>query len=232
MVVRVARKLPYARRVVWWVRAWWEDWCREHARSTKNITRSNTLRAYNRVYESDQLLAEYLGPDRLRFYDEVAIHCAELAPRSVIDVGCGPGQLLRTLVGRLPDAPEVVVGLDRSKTGIRRARAAMPDGEWLVGDLFRLPADMRQFDLVLSTEVLEHVRRPGSAVEILRRLCAPGGRVAITVPDGAQDSWKGHVNFWSEDELRQFLQPQGLIELERIQDGDVFLAWLAPPETY
>ena len=59
-------------------------------------------------------------------------------------------------------------------------------------------------------------------------ICAPGGRVAITVPDGAQDSWEGHVNFWDEGELRAFLAPHGLVVIDRIQDGTVLLAWLAP----
>lgn len=224
--VRIARRLPYARPLVRWLRAW----RRKHERTAKNITRRNTLRGYNRLYRSDRLLAEYLVPERLRFYEEVAERCASLAPRRIIDVGCGPGTLLRLLVARLPGKPELVVGVDRSRAGIRRARKLLPEARWLVGDLNRLPADSERFDLVLCTEVLEHIREPRRAVDVLRRLCAPEGRVAITVPDGARDSWEGHVNFWSEGELRDFLRPEGLLELERIQDGEVFLAWLARAE--
>ena len=84
-----------------------------------------------------------------------------------------------------------------------------------------------QFDLVVCTEVLEHLHEPERAVDVLRRLCAPGGRVALTVPDGAQDAWEGHVNFWDESDLRTFLRPSGLTELERIEDGRVLLAWLS-----
>jgi 2-polyprenyl-3-methyl-5-hydroxy-6-metoxy-1,4-benzoquinol methylase len=177
------------------VRDWYKDWRVAHERSTKNITRKNTLRAYNRVYRSDSLLAEYLAPSRLEFYDEVAEKCARLTPRRVIDVGCGTGHLLRSLVDRVTVAPELVVGVDRSRTGIRRARALLPSAKFIVADLYRLPLDAEQFDLVLCTEVLEHVREPALAVDALCRLCAPRGRVSITVPDGAQDSWEGHVNF-------------------------------------
>jgi len=226
LAVRIVRRLPYAIPAADWFHAW----RREHERSARNLTRKNTLRAYNRVYGSDRWLAEYLGPERLKFYEQVAERCAPLAPRRVIDVGCGTGHLLRFLVDRLPANPELVVGIDHSPAGIQRARAQLPAGHWLVGDLYRLPPEEDRFDLVLCTEVLEHVREPARAVEILCGLCAPGGRVAITVPDGAEDSWPGHVNFWDEDELRAFLAPHGLVGIDRIQGGAVLLAWLAPEQ--
>jgi 2-polyprenyl-3-methyl-5-hydroxy-6-metoxy-1,4-benzoquinol methylase len=196
----------------------------------RTITRTNTLRAYNRVYRSDRWLGEYLQPVRLRFYAEVAERCAPLAPRRVVDVGCGTGHLVKALLDALPRAPERIVGVDRSRAGIRRARALVREGDWYVADLYDLPRDDERFELVLCTEVLEHVADPARAVAALRRLCAPGGRVALTVPDGAEDSWEGHVNFWDEDELRAFLGPRGLVGLERIQGGQVFLAWLAPDD--
>jgi SAM-dependent methyltransferase len=207
---------------------WYKNWRLAHARTVKNITSKNTLRGYNRVYRSDSLLAEYLAPARLEFYEEVAEICARLAPRRVVDIGCGNGQLLRFLLDRLPAAPDVVLGIDRSRAGNRRARHLVPEGRFVVANLFRLPPDVGQFDLVLCTEVLEHLHEPAQAVEVLLRLCAPGGRVAITVPDGAQDFWEGHVNFWKEDELRTFLAPYALVGIVRIQGGEAFLAWLAP----
>jgi 2-polyprenyl-3-methyl-5-hydroxy-6-metoxy-1,4-benzoquinol methylase len=229
-VVRVARRIPYLPPAVHYVRDWYKDWRVAHERSTKNISRKNTIRAYNRVYRSNSLLAEYLVPARFEFYDEVAQRCARLTPRRIIDIGCGTGHLLRSLVDRMAVAPELVVGVDRSRAAIRRARAVVPKGTFVVADLYRLPLDADRFDLVLCTEVLEHVREPALAVDALCRLCAPGGRVAITVPDGAQDSWEGHANFWNEDEFRAFLAPHALVGIDRIEGGATFLAWLAPGE--
>jgi 2-polyprenyl-3-methyl-5-hydroxy-6-metoxy-1,4-benzoquinol methylase len=230
LVARIARRIPYLPPAVRFVQDWYKDWRVAHERSVRNITRKNTLRAYNRVYRSDLLLAEYLAPARLAFYDEVTESFARLTPRRVIDVGCGTGHLLRSLVDRMPVEPDFVVGVDRSRTAIRRARALVPEGTFVVADLYRLPLDAERFDLVLCIEVLEHVREPALAVDALCRLCAPGGRVAITVPDGAQDSWEGHVNFWDEGEFHAFLAPHALVGIDRIEGGRTFLAWLAPGE--
>ncbi len=171
LAVRIARRIPFARSVAEWFR----DWRLSHQRSAKNTTRKNTRRAYERLYDSDSLLAEYLGSQRLAFYEEVAARCSPLAPRRVIDVGCGTGHLLRILVDRMPSYPELIVGVDHSSAGIRRARSILPAARWIVADLYRLSPEEGPFDLVLCTEVLEHVREPTRAVAVLRELCAPGG---------------------------------------------------------
>ncbi len=221
-VARVARRVPYARRAL--------DWLAPE-RSAAALTRRNTLQAYDTVYDSEHLLEEYLSPDRRAFYEELATILARLAPRRVLDVGCGTGHLLRFLIDRMETHPERIVGIDHSEAGIRRARALLPSGIWVVGDLYNLSTDLGPFDLVLCTEVLEHLHEPSRAVERLRERCAPpAGCVAITVPDGAHDSWEGHVNFWSEQELEAFLAPHGLVAIDRLRDGDL-LAWLKPEST-
>jgi 2-polyprenyl-3-methyl-5-hydroxy-6-metoxy-1,4-benzoquinol methylase len=199
------------------------DFRNRRARTVPNLTRKNTRRAYDRVYGDDRLLDEYLGPERVVFYRDVAEIGAARQPRSVIDVGCGAGHLLRELAERA--APERIVGIDHSTAGIRRARELVPSAELHALSLYEL--DLGQtFDLVLCTEVLEHLHDPETAVERLVVLCAAGGAVVITVPDGASDEWGGHLNFWTESELADFLRPYGDVELRRI--GDDLLAVLRP----
>ena len=194
-------------------------------RSAAAVTKRNTREAYEAVYASDRLLADYLTTERVVFYEELAEIIAPLAPRSVVDVGCGTGDLLRLLVERSASPPERVVGIDHAEAGISRAGESLPSATWIVGDIYDLELD-EEFDLVLCTEVLEHLTEPARAVEELRRICGPGGRVLITVPDGAQDSWDGHVNFWSESDLEAFLASHGLAGVARIDEGRTLLAWL------
>lgn len=198
------------------------------ADTAANISRRNNRRAYDRIYRDDRLLEEYLAPARVAFYAEVAELCAGEHPGSVIDVGCGAGNLLHALVERF--APERVVGIDYAGAGIRRASRLVPTGEFHAESLYDFDSDER-FDLVLCTEVLEHLSRPESAVELLVRLCAEPGVVVITVPDGAVDDWAGHRNFWDEPDLAEFLGHYGDVEVERVRSDPASLlarVWPAP----
>lgn len=193
-------------------------------RSARSVTRRNDRKAYERLYASPDLLTDYLRPARLRFYGEVADVCAELAPRSIVDVGCGTGHLLAAVLERAGQSTDVV-GIDYAESAIARARELLPSVEWRVGDIYALPRDLdERFDLVLCTEVLEHVERPTEALERLGRLRAPAGRLVLTVPDGTLDDWEGHVNFWSEDDFRLILEPLGDVSVRHIDEGRTLLA--------
>ena len=193
--------------------------------SSAALTRTNSRRAYDALYGSRELLDEYLAPSRLAFYDEVAAACAELRPASAVDLGCGSGHVLRALLDRLPEVR--ALGVDHAASGIDVARELVPEARFMVGDLYRISPPER-FDLVISTEVLEHLTRPREGVERMVEWCVDGGHVAITVPDGAWDAFEGHVNFWSEDQLRDFLAPHGLESITRIDAGRTLFAVLAP----
>jgi SAM-dependent methyltransferase len=199
------------------------DFKNRHARTAPNLTRKNTRRAYNRVYGDDRLLGEYLVPERVVFYREIAEVARGFGAGSVIDVGCGTGGLLRELVELTPY--ERVVGIDFAEAGIRRAAELVPAGEFHGASLYDL--DLAEtFDLVVCTEVLEHLADPEAAVERLVDLCAEGGAIVVTVPDGASDTWQGHLNFWGRPELEEFLGRYGDVEVRRIR-GDL-LAVLRP----
>jgi SAM-dependent methyltransferase len=200
----------------------WNTFKANRAFTVPNVTRRNTRRGYEKLFGSDQLLDEYLGSERLSFYEEVAEICAAFAARVVVDVGCGSGHLLRALADRTPGAR--FVGVDYSKNAIRRARGLLPEAQWLVGDAYAPPLEEQSFDLVLCTEVLEHLERPRDALDALARLSTGDGRVIITVPDGELDDWEGHVNFWSEGDFASFLAPVGEPEIQRIDRGRTLLA--------
>jgi SAM-dependent methyltransferase len=70
----------------------------------------------------------------------------------VLDLGCGPGELVSHL-GEVS-----YVGLDRSAEYIEQARRAYGDrAEFRVGDATKLAAELTEFDLVLAFGVLHHL---------------------------------------------------------------------------
>lgn len=226
---------PTWRPIAWLAKKWQEFWLEfrdRHGRSARNVTRRNSRRAYQKLYACDDLLAEYLGPERLRFFEEIALIASRYAGPSVVDVGCGSGTLLRAVLDHIAasggTAVERVLALDLARSAVERTTHLVPEAEGRVFDLVRDDLGDERFDLVLCTEVLEHLRRPEVGRDRLAQACAAGGTIVITVPDGATDTWEGHVNFWTENDLAAFLEPAGRTTVQRIETDGGLLAIVRP----
>ena len=129
------------------------------------------------TWDPDRYLA-YADERGRPFLDLIARIDAE-SPRSVVDLGCGPGNLTALLARRWPDAD--VLGLDSSPEMIAKASAAGVRFE--VGDLRDWASeDSGQVDVLVSNATLQWV--PGH-LELLPRLVervVRGGWLAFQVP--------------------------------------------------
>lgn len=97
-----------------------------------------------------------------------------------LDVGCGTGWFSEGLRRHHPDAHLVSFDISRSLTRIAAARASSSP---LCGDACRLPFDDGVFDLVVSSECIEHTPAPLTAVAEMARVTRPGGSVLLTSPN-------------------------------------------------
>ena len=144
----------------------------------------------------------------------------------VLDVGCGNGYLANWFA----EKGCAVVGIDPSGSGMEQARRAYPRVrfEQLVADEHLLgklgePA----FDLVVSTEVVEHLYAPREWAQGMFHCLRPGGRLVCTTPyhgflknvaialtnkyDAHHNPlWDGgHIKFWSPATLGKLLTECG-----------------------
>jgi trans-aconitate 2-methyltransferase len=122
-------------------------------------------------------------PDRyLSYADERARPFVELLaripaddPATVVDLGCGPGNLTRLLAERWPEA--AVTGVDSSPAMIERAERQPGRVQWRLGDVRQWEGDA---DVVVSNATLQWV--PGH-LDLLPRLAAGARQVlAFQVP--------------------------------------------------
>lgn len=109
-----------------------------------------------------------------------------------LDVGCGRGANLATL---LAHAERVTAG-DVSEGALRAARDSVPDvrARFVLLPGTTLPFADGAFDLVLCTEVLEHVPDLAAMATELERVTAPGGVLVVSTPNywnvqGARKLW-------------------------------------------
>lgn len=134
-----------------------------------------------------QTYSRIISPVLGRLYRGVAKDVvAELAARgltrkaTILDLGCGPGDLALELAHRLRDAR--VVGLDLSPSMMQLAsRHATTDGRlrFIVGKAEALPMADESVDLVVSTLSLHHFAAPGAAFAEISRVLRPGGVALI-----------------------------------------------------
>jgi SAM-dependent methyltransferase len=99
----------------------------------------------------------------------------------VLDVGCGPGDLLRNMARQQPGWG-ALVGFDLSP-GMARRAAELAEGLpvcFFVGDAQALPFPDAWFDLVMARHVLPYVPDIDRAVAEAARVLRPGGRFLAT----------------------------------------------------
>ena len=98
----------------------------------------------------------------------------------VLDLGCGAG----TLTAALASAAPAVIGADVAEAAIRRARARNPGPEFVRVALDGpLPFADGAFDLVVSSEVIEHVADTARWLSEVRRVLDPAGRLLLSTPN-------------------------------------------------
>ncbi len=126
-----------------------------------------------------------------RFEDERTRPARELLARvplaharRVFDLGCGPGNSTELLVQRFPDA--AVMGVDNSPSMLDSARQRLPEVPFELGDISDWqPAQTP--DLVYSNATLQWVPDHEALLPRLFSLLAPGGVLAIQMPDNREE---------------------------------------------
>jgi SAM-dependent methyltransferase len=131
-------------------------------------------------YDEDYFQRPYFEahPGKRRSLDEIVLQLERsgFSGRSVLDVGCGPGFLLRVLVEHGYEAS----GVDHSQEALRLARERV-DGELRQGDACgTLPWPDQSFDAVVLHDVIEHLGEPDHALDEVHRVLRRGGLVLLS----------------------------------------------------
>lgn len=127
-----------------------------------------------------ELYERFLVEPLFRPFSQTLLDRAALArSERLLDVACGTGIVARLGRDRVGDGGHVV-GVDASPGMLGIARKVAPSIEWREGDAARLPvADDELFDVVACHQGLQFFADKPAAVREMRRVLAPGGRLAV-----------------------------------------------------
>jgi SAM-dependent methyltransferase len=111
---------------------------------------------------------------------------------SLLDVGCGPGNITADLAGRLGGG--TALGVDVSEEIIAVAKSQYgpdenPNLSFEVANVYELDYSDESFDVVYAHQVLQHLARPVEALKEMRRVLKPGGTLAVRDADYGGFVW-------------------------------------------
>ena len=130
----------------------------------------------------------------------------------ILDVGCGDGVISEPLIKAghyvtAVDLPTVATAANKSKVSALMA-----------GDAETLAFPDATFDLVIASEVLEHLWAPENFVNETYRTLKPHGSLIIETPEGlAGLNYDSHMNYYTVEKLEKMLAPRfNMKKVERL----------------
>tara|TARA_B100001113_G_scaffold97541_1_gene78488 strand:+ start:6366 stop:7070 length:705 start_codon:yes stop_codon:yes gene_type:complete len=145
----------------------------------------------------------------------------------MLDVGCGEG---RHIFGIMQDYPLMkCIGLDMDKESLEKAEEGYEyfksiseaGAQFLKGSAYSLPFPDESIDLIVCSEVLEHLHEYNDAVKEIHRVLKPGGKFYASVPASWPEKicWKlskeyqnqpgGHLRIFSQSKLISEIKESG-----------------------
>lgn len=103
-------------------------------------------------------------------------------PKTILDVGCASGWFISKVSSKFPNAK--CYGIDIYNKGIKYANKIYPKIEFRIADAHKIPYASNAFDLVVCTEVLEHVTDPKSVLQEIKRVLKNKGNAIIELDSG------------------------------------------------
>ncbi|GAB6094373.1 class I SAM-dependent methyltransferase [Desulfatiferula olefinivorans] len=152
---------------------------------------------------------------------------------TILDIGCGPGRHVSALYSyKKVNAVGADLNLDDLRQGVKRLEyhdslGAHCGGTWsfTTADITTLPFADSTFDLVICSEVMEHIPDQEKAAEELLRVLKPGCNLVVSVPrfwpekicwmlsDEYFNANQGHIRIYKKKELVRLIENKGAVYL-------------------
>ncbi len=170
-------------------------------------------------------------PENKKIYDAIIEQIRIINPSSVLEIGSGIGML----GNRINQLGIRYVGIEPDETHLNLCRERYPDLNILDGSCYELPEkyNLGEFDLVFSTDVIEHLYLPRKLLSFKLACVKKGGHILTCTPEfgsywknilySLTNKWElvhspwwdgGHIKFFSRNSLLMLLEEQGFVDFK------------------
>lgn len=184
-----------------------------------------------KIYETYQLFFQSSGKEQKLFtggqaiprsellYRQLLPHLVASMPLTVLDIGCGMGNLLETLHRYRPEWK--LYGADLHETHRARIESIGGVEAFFSGEIAGIKG---KFDVIFLSHVLEHIATPVAFLKQVQALLNPKGMLIVLVPDATQNPFDilvaDHCLHFSKKTLGVLLARAGF-SVKTLQDGTI-----------
>lgn len=189
--------------------------------ASKNTVREDTASRHLKKYSNPNFFHQLTLS---RFFDKVAEEIQCINPLSVLEFGCGEGLFLQQLKMR-KILFKNLIGIDDRDDALQYAKSLHPEYEFVKVDLLSWDRPGKSFELVIASQVLEHLIDPEQFMD--RLVYFSNQYLFLTVP---WEPWfrlmnilRGrdilrlgnhpeHINLWGIKQFKKFVSKYAKIE--------------------
>jgi len=202
----------------------------------KTITEKETQSRHIHKYENKNPVHQFiLG----RFLDGIAMELAKLNSKDVLDVGCGEALFWKEMEAR-GSSPENLTGMDLRTDSLAMARDSFPQHLFLEQNFLTWETESK-YDLVVASQVLEHLTNPKLFLKKLVTLSS--SHLLLSVPwepyfrlcnlIRGRDIFRlgnhpEHINLWGRTTFLDFIEPE--VDIVKFTTFFPFLLAVAKPK--
>ena len=190
---------------------------------------------YQQHYQEDALFFDYFKEEETaagkeesrRLHQSISKHVPKKL-QLILDVGCGNGWVAKNFLSKEKKVVSMDISLQNPVKVLKENPAE--NHAAVVADAYYLPFKKNSFDMVIASEIIEHVSDPKAFISKLMEAVKPGGKLIITTPYDEKIEYylcvhcnkptpkNAHLHSFNEKNIAAFIPDQYSYSLQKFSN--------------